>query len=264
MKTVSDQNYLKTQQYRTGDNLDARIQLHRRFSTNPNNYFELMVDQLDLQLGMNVMEIGCGTGEIWHVNQQRLPTDLRLTLLDLSVGMADAARSNFVGDERFTFAAADAQNLPFSNDSFDTVLANYMLYHVPDISQAVRELRRVLKPGGRLCAATNGSQHMVDLYDLMNRFGLLAAPMHSFTGRYGLENAPGILAACFEHVKIIPFIDGLFVTETQSLMDYIRSMVGIWNFTDSVIAEIERSIDVEIAAKGGFTIRKASGVVLAW
>lgn len=122
----------------------------------------------------------------------------------------------------------------------------------------------MLKPGGYLCAATNGSQHMEDLYDLMNGFGLHAAPMHSFTSRYGLENAPGILAACFEHVKIIPFIDGLFVTETKALMDYIQSMVGISNFTDSVITEIERTVEMEIQAKGGFAIRKVSGVVLAW
>lgn len=263
MTVVSDQIYLKTQQYRSGNNLDARIQLHRRFSTNPTNYFEWMVDQLELRPGMQVMEIGCGTGEIWHVNQQRLPTDLRVTLLDLSIGMVDTARSSSNGDERFNFATGDAQHLPFENGRFDTVLANYMLYHVPDIAQAVHELRRVLKPSGRLCAATNGRQHMQDLYDLMNRFSLEAAPMHSFTGRYGLENAPEILGKYFEQVEIVPFTDSLYITETQPLMDYIHSMIGIWNIPKDAETEMEKWIAAEIAAKGGFTIHKASGIVLA-
>ena len=70
--------------------------------------------------------------------------------------------------------------------------------------------------------------------------------------------------ACFEHVKVVPFVDSLFVTETQPLMDYIHSMIGIWNVPDRVDFEIEKWITAEIAAKGGFYDSKSSGVVLAW
>jgi ubiquinone/menaquinone biosynthesis C-methylase UbiE len=48
----------------------------------------------------------------------------------------------------FSFAQADAQALPFRDASFDAVIANHMLYHVPDISRSLGEVRRVLKPSG--------------------------------------------------------------------------------------------------------------------
>ena len=264
MTNVSDQNYLKDQQYRNGNNLDARIQLHLRFSTNPSSFFEWMFDQLNLQPAMNVMEIGCGTGAFWRANIQRLPTNIRSTLLDLSSGMVTAARSSVNRDARFSFAAADAQNLPFSDHQFDAVLANHMLYHVPNISQAVKELRRVLLPGGRLCASTNGTGHLRELRDLMRRFGLDDAAVPGSFARYGLDNAPEILGECFEHVEVVPFIDSLFVTETQPLMNYIHSMIGIWNVPKDVDFEIEKWINAEIAAKGGFSIQKIGGLVLAW
>lgn len=264
MDPISDQEYLKKDQYRYGDHLNARVQLHRRFSVNPTNYFEWMYDLLDLKTGMPVMEVGCGTGEIWRTNQPRLPADMQATLLDLSTGMAASARAVLNGDIRFDFAAADVQRLPFSTGQFERVLANYMLYHVPDISLAVRELRRVLAPGGRLCAATNSTGHMRELGDLMNRFGLRRSELHDFAARYGLENAPAILGESFEHVEVIPFIDSLFVTETRALVDYIHSMTGIWNFPPGAEEEITAWVNAEIQTNGGFTIHKASGAVLAW
>ena len=264
MDPISDQEYLKKDQYRQGDHLDARVQLHRRFSVNPTPYFAWMYDLLDLQAGMPVMEVGCGTGEIWRTNLQRLPAGVRVTMLDLSTGMVASARAVLNSDARFDFAAADAQYLPFSTGQFERVLANYMLYHVPDISLAVRELRRVLAPGGRLCAATNSTGHMRELGDLMNHFGLRRSELHDFAARYGLENAPAILGESFEHVEVIPFIDSLFVTETRALLDYIHSMIGIWNFPPGAEEGIEGWVNAEIQANGGFTIHKASGAVLAW
>ncbi|HAL15535.1 MAG TPA: hypothetical protein DCP32_01910 [Anaerolineaceae bacterium] len=264
LKAISDQNYLKNQQYRSGDNLDARIQLHRRFSTNPTIYFEWMFDQLNLQAGMQVLEVGCGTGEFWRTNLPRLPDNLRPKLLDLSAGMAAVARASVRQDTRFSFTTADAQNLPFGDRRFDVVLANYMLYHVPNIPQAVRELRRVLVPGGRLCAATNGTSHMQELRELMHRFHLQHAEVPDFVGRYGLKNAPSILRSSFEHVNVIPFNNTLFVTETQPLIDYIHSMVGLWNFPPDAELDLVKWVEFEIQTKGGFTIHISSGVVLAW
>jgi len=156
------------------------------------------------------------------------------------------------------------QNLPFADGGFGAVLANYMLYHVPDMAQGIKELRRVLAHGGWLCAATNGYGHLGELKSLLGQFGLQQAEMPGSFARYGLENAPAILGECFEHVDVIPFVDSLFITETQPLMDYIHSMTGIWSYPPSADVELARWIAAEIAAKGGFTINKVGGVVLAW
>lgn len=264
MDGFSDQNYLKNEQYRKGDRLDARVHLHRRFSTNPTVYFEWMYEQLNFQENMNVLEAGCGTGELWRTNLPRLSAGLNITLLDLSAGMAAAARSTVNRDPQFRFATADAQFLPFSSSHFDRVIANYMLYHVPDILLAVSELRRVMAPGGILCAATNSINHMRELGELMKRFGLSVNSLHDFAVRYGLENAPQILGEFFDRVEVIPFADSLFITESEPLLAYIRSMSGIWHFTPGALDELEQWVVKEIQAKGGYSIQKASGLVLAW
>lgn len=264
MDPISDQEYLKNEQYHNGNRLDARVQMHRRFSTNPTVYFEWMYDHLHLQSNMHVLEAGCGTGELWRANLLRLPDELKITLLDLSTGMAADARTTVHNDFRFNFYSADAQHLPFPSNQFERVIANYMLYHVPDISQAVSELRRVLVPGGVLCAATNSINHMRELHDLMLRFGLSVNTLPDFAARYGLENAPQILGEYFDQVEVIPFADSLFVTDAGALTAYIRSMSGLWHFVPGALDELEQWVVEEIQSKGGVSIQKASGVVLAW
>jgi ubiquinone/menaquinone biosynthesis C-methylase UbiE len=73
-----------------------------------------------------VLEVGCGDGNIWRENLDRIPPGWRLTLTDFSPGMVDAARA-VLGD-RAEYAVADVQELPFSDASFDAVIANHMLF----------------------------------------------------------------------------------------------------------------------------------------
>ncbi len=263
MNPNTEKDYLTHFQYRDGENLNARIQLHRRFSTNPGVYFEWMYDQLAFQPGMKILEVGCGTGEFWLANHGRLPSQLAAALVDLSPGMAAESRTTVKNDPRFGFCAADVQSLPFTDTQFDRILANYMLYHVPDIPLAVRELRRVLAPGGLLCAATNGIHHMQELHDLMNRYGLKVNPEYHFTARYGLENAAEILGANFDTIEVVPYIDSLFITDAGALMAYIRSMRGIWHLEPEALVEMEAWLAAEIHEKGGFSIQKISGLALA-
>ena len=66
-------------------------------------------------------------------------------------------------DLRFTFEKIDAQSIPYRTDSFDAVIANHMLYHIPDLGKTLSEIRRVLKPEGHLYATTVGLNHMAEL-----------------------------------------------------------------------------------------------------
>lgn len=58
----------------------------------------------------------------------------------------------------------DAQRIPLPEHSFDLILVNHLLYHVPEKELAITELWRVLTPGGKLCSATNGFGHLVEGY----------------------------------------------------------------------------------------------------
>ena len=99
---------------------------------------------LALEPTHDLLDVGTGPGgfpgrlrESGHVGH--------LVGLDQSASMIQRAAASFWGVE---FIVADAMNLPFEDMSFDAVSARHMLYHVPDVAQALKEARRVLKPAG--------------------------------------------------------------------------------------------------------------------
>lgn len=103
-----------------------------------------------------VLEIGCGQGAFAERMVREL--DVELVATDQSAAMVEATAARGVTAER-----ADASDLPYEDDSFDAVVAMWMLYHVPDLDQVFAEVRRVLRPGGLFLAVTNGREHTADL-----------------------------------------------------------------------------------------------------
>ncbi len=73
-------------------------------------------------------------------------------------------------------------------DSFDRVIANHMLYHVPDIATVLRETVRVMKPNGVFVAATNGENHMLETYDLLSNILPEFFSKPRVLRRFNLEN----------------------------------------------------------------------------
>jgi len=91
-----------------------------------------------------------------------------------------------------TAEVAPADSLPFADGCFDGAVAAWMLYHVPDLDGALREVSRVLRDGGILHVATNGSEHLGDL--------LREAGGDPLVTQFTSENAAEILGRHFEHV----------------------------------------------------------------
>ena len=87
----------------------------------------------------------------------------------------------------------DVQQLPFGDGEFDCAVAAWMLYHVPDVELALDELARVLRPGGRFVAVTNGLDHLGELRELL---GLPSRPNTTFSR----ENGAALLSSRFERV----------------------------------------------------------------
>jgi SAM-dependent methyltransferase len=88
---------------------------------------------------------------------------------------------------------ADARDLPFADGSFDAVVAAWMLYHVSPLDQGVKELARVLRPGGRLVAITNGRAHLGELWR--------AAGTENDVRAFSVENGADHLRAYFSKVE---------------------------------------------------------------
>ena len=159
-----DENWLLTQQYHDSSRLGARANLHARFAANPYRWFPWIFDQFQLPHNARILELGCGPGWLWLSNRDRIPADWDITLTDFSPGMLDEARRNLAQvSHMFNYAVADAQEIPYPENSYDGVIANHMLYHMPAIPAAISEIRRVLKEGGRFYASTLSSDYLHEM-----------------------------------------------------------------------------------------------------
>jgi SAM-dependent methyltransferase len=261
MSRMADQEYLRTEQYVNAANLNARIQLHARFSTNRYGWFHWLFDQLRLPARCDVLELGCGPGDLWLQNMPRVPPGWRITLSDLPPGMLEQAATNLRDQPHpFTFALIDAQWIPLADESFDAVIANHMLYHVPDRSRALAEMRRVLRPGGRFYASTVGRWHLRELWDLIGRVDpALASRAADATNPFTLESGCDEVGEWFSDMSVARYDDALVVTEAEPLLAYVWS--GEASSMDPRQREaFARCMEQEIALHGAIRISKDSGL----
>jgi ubiquinone/menaquinone biosynthesis C-methylase UbiE len=137
--------------YKDASRLDARMQLHAKYSTNTHGFLAWVFEHLRLPPTCQVLEVGCGAGSLWLANRHRLPAGWNVTLSDLSVGMLATAHHQLSPyNYAWRFVAHDAEALPFADHSFAAIIANHMLYHVPNRPAAYAECCRVLTPDGQL------------------------------------------------------------------------------------------------------------------
>jgi SAM-dependent methyltransferase len=110
------------------------------------------MELLDVREGLSVLDVGCGSGYLLRKAAGRAWLALGV---DLDEDRLRAARDGLLHAERpncglIEFAVADGRRLPFADASFDRIICTETLEHVEDVGQTLRELARVLRPGGRL------------------------------------------------------------------------------------------------------------------
>jgi ubiquinone/menaquinone biosynthesis C-methylase UbiE len=261
-----DQKYLLEEQYKDPTNFSARVELHRRFSVNRYGFHRWVFDHFQLEPESQVLELGCGPGILWSSNLERIPPGWAVTLSDFSPGMLQAARSRLPVD-RFTFAVADAQSLPVADACFDAVIANHMLYHVPDLNQALHEIRRVLKPRGHFYASTFGREDGRELLEFirMCRTDSLpsggAGPRHP--AQFVLENGREVLSPYFAEVTRFDYDDALEVTESAPLLAYALSTSRGSRLTQEEQTHLSEIIGQELERRGSIHITKYAGLFAA-
>jgi len=211
--------------------------------------------------------MGCGNASLWADRAKQL-AGLRLVLSDFSQGMLRAAREKTHGLPGIEYRVIDAQDIPFQDVSFDTVIANHMLYHVANIDKALGEIARVLKPGGTFYATTLGRGTYRELIDLLYQFDpAIDFAQDAITDAFGLESGEVKLRRYFTSVEIRRYPDSLHVTQAQPLIDYVLSSQGIGNVNEIItgerVAQFSRYIEDTLARDGSIDISKDAGMFIA-
>jgi SAM-dependent methyltransferase len=262
--TARDVDYLRNSQYRTPDNLNARILLHSKYGTSSVGWFDWIHTQIEWSMVETALEVGCGTGIFWAALPSSVSRNLRVTLTDLSPAMVQTAlnqaRNHLVSVTGFE---GDVQKLPFEDASFDLVIANQMLYHAPNPSQALAEIHRVLRPGGTLVASTNGPNHLRELFEIKaavfgtSRRGTRADPFGSHTGRALLEQH-------FSDIEWRQFDDGLACTKVEDVVAYLTSTPPGEDASQEELKRLWAETEKRIDRGGGvLKITKDTGLFLA-
>ena len=156
MARLDDEAFVQ-EQYRSTERLETRISVWRPGPDGVSAQ-DVAVAALAEVHPARLLEVGCGTGAF----AQRCAEELgcEVVALDASPEMVRTTAGRGI-DAR----VGDVRELPFADGSFDCAVAAWMLYHVADIDRALAELARVLRPGGRLVAMTNGAGHTRELYE---------------------------------------------------------------------------------------------------
>ncbi|MDX1413559.1 MAG: class I SAM-dependent methyltransferase [Candidatus Promineifilaceae bacterium] len=268
IERLQDREYLCSNQYKNSSNLGDRAQLHQRFSDNPVRWHRWIFDFLNLTSGMEVLECGTGPGWLWQENLNQIPEECQITLTDLSPGMVAEAKEKIgTNDARFRFQVADVTSLPFENDSFDRVVANHMLYHVPnsDRVRAFAEIRRTLRPDGCFIATTVGRNHMRELHEFAGQsFSIPVDELRRLSITFTLENGHEQMKPWFTSIELHRYKSTLEVTEAEPILSYILSSSVFGNGTDEVIIQQAlMTLEGIISAEGSFSITTDSGLFVA-
>lgn len=249
-------------QYMNSSNISARIMLHNEYSHNKQGWFEWIFDQCAPADGDKVLELGCGDGALWERNRDRLP-NLSILLTDISDGMIKDVRKKLAAIWQISYQVMDAHYINAPEGAFDIVIANHLLFYLEDLDGALEEIRRVLKPEGRLICSTYSSEHMKEINELVqdfdNRIVLSADRLYEI---FGKENGSGILKKHFSDVEWRQYEDYLIVNNAEALVSYILSCHGNQNMYIVDKYKEFRSF-VKKRTDKGFRITKDAGVFVA-
>ncbi len=254
MPAINDKVSIQ-QQYANADGLQIRRMLHQKYSINKQPYDEWISEHYQIQPGMKVLELGCGTGISWKDAKRWLPDGASLLLTDFSEGMLETARTNVPVQSNIAFAQVDIQQIPCKDDSFDLVIANAMLYHVPDLDKAISEVARVLKPDGRFICSTTGDNGMHQWFQQV--LGTGESPAMPFS----LQNGGVQLEKHFVRADMRMREDGLAVTDVNDLAAYVRSTVSFGYIREWPIDELISLLSTQ-AADGVIRIPKEYGLFI--
>lgn len=175
-----------------------------------------LIEVAGLAAGERVLDVACGTGVVTRLAAEQVGPDGTVAGLDLNPGMLAVARTATPAGMGVEWHEASAEDMPLPDGSFDVVLCQMGLQFVPDKDAALREMRRVLAPGGRL---------------VLNAPGPTPPPLAAF----------GDALARHVNPEVARFVHAVFSLHDP---DELRDLLDGAGFTDVVLEQHRKTLRV--------------------
>ncbi|PZG09160.1 class I SAM-dependent methyltransferase [Nonomuraea aridisoli] len=260
--------------------LDVKQWVHNAFRTNPKSMVDHMLDNLALTGREDLLDLGCGNGFVLEYLRPHL-CEGSITGLDIAPAVLAAAQERLHGTATpCTWIEGSADDLAqLSDDSFDRVMANYMIHYVPDLERCFAEVRRVLRDGGVFQLTTDRTDSMLEMYQVhFAALDAMDAPKDLFKatpkGRFSLANGAPTLRKYFSVVETVTWQDQLRFTDPDPFMRFYTvghnhccaSSEPDPRLDEKFFAElrdrVRRQVQQEIDERGYFAVTKFTGSFL--
>ena len=206
----------------------------------------IMITAAAVSMGDDVLDVGCGTGVLTRELTQHVGDTGSATGFDLSESMLGVARDRCPDA---AFKQGNVTQLPFDDQSFDVVISSFMLMFVPDPEKSLSEMRRVLRPGGRLVVSVwQGLENNVVYRDLVEATREVVGDdsANSMAWPFTMGQA-GRLEGIFKSAGIEEVVmsehDG--TASFASVEDFVATEIQAWLLADSVDGnQIDAMVDL--------------------
>lgn len=216
-------------QFETPDGLQTRILFHHKHTTFPQNFHQWMFDHYQFPPHAKVLEIGCGDGILWLLNQDKIPLDADIILSDISINMVKTCSQNLSHISQIkAYEEANCFDLPYEDESFDIVIANHLLMYIDDVELALQEIKRVLKHDGKLYCTSIGQDMMKERDQMLHQFdSTISFNQELLYQRFGFEIAQIMLHKYFHCVELFERQEVYQIQDVQSYYEFILSSKGL-------------------------------------
>lgn len=258
-----DPAILASSQYKTADNVNARWEVYN-YSVPHVDIYTKALEHLKLTGDESVLEVGCGDGSILLKLREQLHHSGELTGLEINdtiVKPTEDYLSTRPAIKNIRFVVGSADIVPFRDNSFDVILAFFMLYHLKDIPGTLTEWSRLLGPHGKLVVSTSSVHNRPKGKSLkldMARTSGSKLPQAKFNEPFNLENGREQLERVFKVTDLVTFEGEIRITNPEI---YLRSIDSIRDMYEPVLGDeawlaardyAKQVIQAEIDEKGYF------------
>ena len=206
----------------TTNDLLTRIDIHNKYGAKDIDAW--MLDVLDLKPGMKILDVACGGGKQCMSYYKYLNGDVDVTGGDVNAELLEqASLENEKLGNPFTIMPLDFDKpLPFADNTFDLVSCCFAIYYATDIPFTIREMHRVLKPGGRLFTSGPMPENKQVFYDVIREASGKQIPPMPGSSRYSTQ-IYGAIVDTFASVDTKIFENPLTFKTAAPFIAYTRA-----------------------------------------